>query len=79
MQQDELRRVLADVFGLDEAGVTEDLTPEAVTAWDSLNHLRLVTALEEVFRIKLSMAEIEYMMSSVARVREVVQRHAAVS
>ena len=73
--RDELKSVLADAFGLDEADVTEDLTPEAVDSWDSLNHLRLVTALEEAFGIKLSMAEIESMMSSVARVQEVVERH----
>ena len=77
--QDELRRVLGDVFGLDEADVTDDLTPETLEGWDSLNHLRLVTALEEAFGIKLTMAEIESMMTSVGRLREVVERHTVVT
>lgn len=73
-----LQRVFADLFGLDEQEVTEDLTPESIELWDSLNHLRLVTALEEAFSVRLSMAEIEEMMSSVGRVRDVIQRHTAV-
>lgn len=77
--QDELRRVLGDVFGMEAADVTDDLTPETVETWDSLNHLRLVTAVEEAFGIKFSMAEIESMMSTVGRVRETVERHTVVT
>ncbi|MEX0729870.1 MAG: acyl carrier protein [Aquisalimonadaceae bacterium] len=75
--QDGLRSAFADLFGLDESEVTEELTPDSVDLWDSLNHLRLITALEEAFGIKLTMAEIEYMMGSVAKVREVLERHGA--
>ena len=70
-----LQAVFADVLGLEEGEVNEELTPETVELWDSLNHLRLITALEEEFGCKFSMAEIEDMMKSVGRVREVLERH----
>ena len=37
----------------------EDLTPEDVELCDSMKHLRLVSAVEEEFQVKLSMQEIE--------------------
>ncbi len=55
----ELRSVLADTLGLDPATVTPATSRRSEPAWDSLNHLRLVTAVEEAFGIKLSMAEIQ--------------------
>ena len=55
----ELRSVFADTLGLSPDQVTADTSRESEPAWDSLNHLRLVTAVEESFGIKLSMAEIQ--------------------
>ncbi|HET6630835.1 MAG TPA: acyl carrier protein [Woeseiaceae bacterium] len=55
----ELRSVFADTLGLDPDAVTADTSRRSEPAWDSLNHLRLVTAVEETFGIKLSMAEIQ--------------------
>ena len=36
-----------------------ELMREEVEAWDSLNHLKIVSAVEEVFGVKLSMDEIQ--------------------
>lgn len=55
----ELRSVFADTLGLDPGSVTADTSRQSEPAWDSLNHLRLVTAVEETFGIRLSMAEIQ--------------------
>ena len=48
---------------LDEEEITLELTPDDVETWDSLNHLRLVTAVENEFGIKLSMRDIESISS----------------
>jgi len=47
------------------------MTPENVDKWDSLNHLRLVTALEQQFGIRLSMQDIQS-MQSIASLKTVV-------
>jgi acyl carrier protein len=60
---EKLREIVAELFELEPAAVDGALTPEDVELWDSLNHLRLVSAVEEEFRIKLSMKEIESIRS----------------
>jgi acyl carrier protein len=58
-----LVEIVAELFDLDAAAVDAALKPEDVELWDSMNHLRLVSAVEEEFRIKLSMQEIESIRS----------------
>ena len=56
---EELSKLVADVMGMDVTDVTTSLSREEEERWDSLTHLRLVTAIEETFSIRLSMDEIE--------------------
>lgn len=73
---DVVAEIFAELLGLDAADVRDDLTPEQVPLWDSLNHLRLVTALEEALEIRLSMADIESMMHSVGQLRAIIAQYA---
>jgi acyl carrier protein len=69
-----LVEIVAELFELEPAAVDDALTPEDVELWDSMNHLRLVSAVEEEFRIKLSMQEIES-IRSLAVLRALVEQH----
>ena len=69
-----LVEIVAELFDLDPAAVDDGLTPEDVELWDSMNHLRLVSAVEEEFQIKLSMQEIE-LIRSLAVLRALVEQH----
>jgi len=69
-----LAEIIADIFFLDEDEVTMELTPEDIGLWDSLNHLRLVTAVENAFDIKLTMSEIQS-IDNIAKLDELVNRH----
>jgi acyl carrier protein len=51
---DRLYRTLADVFGTHPDTLSDTSSPDTVSAWDSLNHLNLVMALESEFAIRLS-------------------------
>jgi acyl carrier protein len=46
-----VRSVLVDVFGLDPNDVGPETSTDTVEAWDSLQHLTVVLALEEEFGI----------------------------
>jgi acyl carrier protein len=48
-----VRGVIAEVFGLDPGEVGPGTSIETVEAWDSLQHLTVVLALEEEFDIQL--------------------------
>jgi acyl carrier protein len=48
-----VQAVIADVFGLDPEAVGPEASIETVEAWDSLQHLTVVLALEEEFDVQL--------------------------
>ena len=60
---DRVRRVAADLFGLPLAEVSAGSSPETIEAWDSMQHLNLVLALEQTFGVRFSPDEIEQMSS----------------
>jgi acyl carrier protein len=74
---EQLRSVIADALDLKPADVTPELTrgSDAVD-WDSMAHLRLVTAVEEVFGIRMTMDEIGS-ITTVAGLEDCVTNHTA--
>jgi acyl carrier protein len=54
----ELTTVFHDVFDDDSIVLHPETTAEDVDLWDSLNHLRLVAEVEQVFQLKFSAAEV---------------------
>jgi acyl carrier protein len=69
--ENRVRAVVADVLGLDVSEVANDLDADTADNWDSLNHLRIITAVEQEFGITLSMEEIQE-ARSVARLQQIV-------
>jgi acyl carrier protein len=53
-----LHRLVADILDVPPADVTEQTGARAVAPWSSLQHLRIVAAIEHVHGIRLSPAEI---------------------
>jgi acyl carrier protein len=54
-----LAEVIAETLELKPAEVTPDMVRDGHPSWDSFNHLRLMTAIEEEFGVQFSMDEIE--------------------
>ena len=55
MIDERLIDIFRDILDLSAKKLPDDLSRETVDDWDSLNHLRLVTAVEQVFGIGLTM------------------------
>lgn len=53
-----IRDVMAEVFEVDPAAIGDGFHRDDAPAWDSLNHLRMVSALEETFGIRFTMKEV---------------------
>jgi acyl carrier protein len=51
----------SDLFATPPDRITSSSSPETVEAWDSVQHLNLVLALEEKFHLQLLPEEIEQM------------------
>lgn len=74
MNEDKLKEVIGDTFDIDEDDISHETNNDTVEQWDSLNHLRLVTALESEFEISLTMDEINT-MTSYPKILELVTKH----
>jgi acyl carrier protein len=73
-QEDKIKQIFADILEVKEDNITETFGPNDVAMWDSMNNLRLITALEEEFNIQLTMGEIRE-MDSFGKIKEVLGRH----
>jgi acyl carrier protein len=52
---DRVMAVAARVFELDEKALSLSDSPQTIERWDSLNHLKLITAAEAEFGIRMRM------------------------
>ena len=69
-----MKAILGTIFDLPADEINDQTSPGDVALWDSLNHLRMATEIEKVFRIRLAQKEIREMLTY-AKIREVVGRH----
>jgi acyl carrier protein len=58
-----VKTILARVMRIDVSTITADSSTDTVITWDSLNHMKLVLALEEEFEIAFDATQIEHMTS----------------
>lgn len=59
----QVRQIVSDVFAVPMDQVKGDSSPETIDAWDSMQHLNLVLAVEERFNLQLTPEEMEQMRS----------------
>lgn len=68
------RSAVSAVLGLPAGDVRDEVSPETVDTWDSLNHINLISALEQEFGITLP-TESMGGTPSVGSLRELLSRH----
>jgi acyl carrier protein len=56
-----LTKIFHDVLDDDSIVLTPELTASEVKEWDSFNHINLIIAVEQAFKIKFQTAELESM------------------
>lgn len=54
-----LRTVARDVFDDESLEIADSFGPEDIKGWDSLGHIRLISATEEAFGITFTLEEID--------------------
>ena len=56
---EKLNEIFEDILDLDETpNLTDETTANDIEEWDSLSHIQLVVAVEKVFKLKFTSAEI---------------------
>jgi acyl carrier protein len=56
--EDDVRRILAATLKIPPETVAPDTSPDNVAAWDSMGHMRLVTAIELELGVRLTMEQV---------------------
>ncbi len=69
-----MREVVAQVLGVEASSLTDESSPETIDQWDSLNHLRLITAIETRFGLVLPMAAV-LEIQNLGSLSRVIQSH----
>lgn len=70
---EEIKELVSEVFGIEEDEVTSELSQQTLDKWDSMNHLKLVTAVEEEFDINFTMDDIEE-ITSIEKLVEILEK-----
>lgn len=71
---EQARDVIAQTFGLSPIQVPDSISAGELSAWDSLHHFTLITALEERFSVAYGSDEIPH-MTSLQAIVDVTTRH----
>ena len=66
-----LNEVFRDFFDDDEIELTPETTAEDIEDWDSLNHITLMSAVEEEFGVRFTMGQVSG-MKNVGEMAEII-------
>ena len=62
MEQDrilkELNKIFIDIFEDQTISLTENTTTSDIEAWDSLNHIQMITAVEKFYKIRFQLNDL---------------------
>ncbi len=72
--EEQIKEIMSEILEVEEDNITDEFSPEHTEVWDSLNNLKMVTALEENFQISLTMEEINSMVDF-ARIKNVICKY----
>jgi acyl carrier protein len=54
----DLNKIFIDVFEDDSIQLNENTTTSDIAAWDSLNHIQMITAVEKHYKIRFNLNEL---------------------
>ena len=74
IEEKNLKDILARLFHVDAASINDDSSMDTIEKWDSLNHLKLVLALEDEYNVSFTEEESVEILSF-ALIKEVLQCH----
>lgn len=58
-----VKRIMSDIFSVPVERITLESSPDTIDAWDSLQHLNLMLALEQEFGLEIAPEEMERLVS----------------
>ena len=72
----EIQGIFRDVFDNPDLVITRDSNASTVEDWDSLAHLNLISAIEQKYRIKFALGELQS-LKNVGEMADLIQQKLA--
>jgi acyl carrier protein len=69
-----LRTIFCEELNLDDKDLADSTAYNALEAWDSLTHLKIVSRIEDAFDIEMEVDDI-IAMENFARAKEIINRY----
>lgn len=76
MISEKLRKVILAELELDDWDLQDDTTAGMVPGWDSLSHVRIISAVEDAFGVRFKTAEI-VRLQSLGELQALIERKTA--
>ena len=70
--ENKILELFADILGLDFRTINDAVTPDEINAWDSMNHINLISVFEDELSIDIEPEEIPEMMESFGKFKSVI-------
>lgn len=70
--EDRIRSFFATILQVEQSGVTDETRPSTLEQWDSMQHLILVSSIEEEFSIEFEPEEAVEMYDNFATLKRMV-------
>lgn len=74
MNEQKLKSIFAEVLGISEELVTDELTYNSIAEWDSVAHMALVAEIDDQFDIMLDTEDV-LDMSSFAKAKDILKKY----
>ncbi len=71
-----LEELIGSILEIDPQDVTDATSQTTLSSWDSMAHINLITAMEEVYNVSFSVDEIQA-IKSVGDARQMLRRKGA--
>jgi len=70
--EQKLKKIMTDLFEIQQDRITDDLSINNTEKWDSLKHIELIASIEEEFKITLTADQIVE-MTSFAEIKRILR------
>ena len=70
-----LQKIFDDIFTEERVLVSKSLNANEVDEWDSLNHISLIVAIENEFKFKFTLEEIQSLMTVGDTIKLILQKY----
>ena len=66
--------IISNIFQIETSEIRDELKYQEIQYWDSINHLEMVSEIEEAYDIEFEMDEI-IAMESIGKIKEILKNH----